>query len=112
MKSGNAKARFLVTFNSTRCIRNYINRVSVRRQTCRLSTPHGALGTQSASSASIILTVLSTPHGALGTSPQVPASFSDSPLLSTPHGALGTKQILCRIFLLLLLSTPHGALGT
>ncbi len=80
------------TFNSTRCIRNLLQKCIC----CSfpiLSTPHGALGTPRTFGSRIYcLLRLSTPHGALGTKKSPPQGRAREKL-STPHGALGTNTI-------------------
>ncbi len=76
------------TFNSTRCIRNWLTILKTIKVN-NLSTPHGALGTESDEEDIEEKLSLSTPHGALGTPHNINPSSRGKPL-STPHGALGT----------------------
>ena len=62
------EVKALLTFNSTRYIRNLSCGVGDKEWVgVSLSTPHGTLGTPSWHSPSVIYDALSTPHGTLGT---------------------------------------------
>ena len=63
-------------------------------------------------SVNIFLIKLSTPHGALGTDMKVRVISVEKLSLSTPHGALGTGVKHEKHEKGNKLSTPHGALGT
>ena len=100
------------TFNSTRCIRNFIVKFFIMSIEF-LSTPHGALGTLICRKLKMYYQQLSTPHGALGTFFYFYLNKSRSYFqLHTVH----QERIFTRIEKIsnksTTLSTPHGALGT